>query len=185
MTRGSVGLCGCALAVVTLLAGCAAQTKVDKVESIKASDVTEFPTVIAVIQQAGVDFDEAMKKNILDEASKCGVSLKFFYFNNYKQDNFFKNSSAVMWIKTLNTDTTTRGNLGYSSTYTSRATYEFTIEAKANQKNLWRARMDFMQADPGDAINNKWRGEVSPSVAWSNGLLTQMKKDGVLGSCRL
>ncbi len=174
---------GLLLLAVVALSACTVKTKVDKVESVRDQSYTASPKIISIIEGKNVDFPQVMRANIVAGLQACGVTGQFFPFNNFKNEDFYKKSDSTLQANILNSDATTRSNLGYSSTYMSRATYEFTLLDNKSQKNVWRARMDFQQPDPGDNFNNQMRGEHSPAEVWAAGLLSQMKKDGLLGAC--
>jgi len=169
--------------VAVTLASCAAQTKVDKIESIKDQGYDTVPKKLSIVLLNGVEFSEGLKNNVVARINGCGVQANFFLYNNFKNADFFKSSDTVMSVGILNQDTTTKTAVGYFSAYVSRATYEFTLQDPKTQKNLWRSHMDFRQADPKATVDNAYRNEQSPDLVWADALVAQMKKDGLFPGC--
>lgn len=171
------------LAVTLSLTACAKQTTVDKVESIKDQNYAGSPKTISFVQSKEVDFSEGLRTNIIAGLKTCGTDAKFFPFNNFKNDDFYKRSDSVMQVAIMTTAETTNLASGYASTFLSKATYEFTLQDLRSQKIVWRSRMEFDQADPHKVFDNAVRGEQSPDGVWAKALVEQMKKDGLLANC--
>ena len=133
---------------------------------------------ISIVQGKSVILGDVIRNTLVTGMLECGATAEFLPIDNYKDKDFYKKSDSILQVEKLIGTRSTNGYIAYASTY------EITLQDIKSGTNVWRFRMELLEAAPTDPITKQLRGEPDARVVWANAVLAQMKKDGIFSSCK-
>lgn len=161
--------------------------RVEHLESVKSQDLSAAPkNIYGYIASSSFSSDKAVddfKKGMVEGLAQCGIRLQF-------QPGALPSVSppagftAVLGFRELAHEATTVSR--YTATidkYNDMYRLEIDLIDVATKKTVWKSQGDFRTKDNAKDKSVFHVFDESASAAWSETVLGEMKKDGLLTSC--